>query len=86
MRTSIHKLLLTPVIAALHSAFMCITLQSLSTYTRNTLLQITTINIHSIQCECFTSKYTQILLHQFTCPHVMYFNNNSIYTNKRTNK
>ena len=55
------------------------------TYTRNTLPQITTIDIHSIQCECFTSKYTQILLHQFTCPHVMYFNNNSIYTNSQIN-
>ena len=53
MRTSIHKLLLTHAIAALHSAFMCITLQS---STRNTLPQITTITIHSIQCECFTSK------------------------------
>jgi len=38
------------------------------TYTRNTLPQITIINIHSIQCECFTSKYTQIILHQSIHP------------------
>jgi len=49
MRTSIRKLSLTHATAVLYSAFVCITFifftQRKYTYTRNTLPQITTLNI-----------------------------------------
>ena len=70
IRTSSIRYSLTHVTAAL-PVLSCVLLyitQRKYTYTQNTLSQITTINIHSIQCECFTSKYTQIILSQFTYP------------------
>jgi len=53
-----------------------ITLQRKYTYTRNTLPQMTTINRHSIQCECLTlntHKYYCISSHVPIITHLLYF-------------
>ena len=60
-RTSTISYSSTHVTAALHSALLPhqYVKYIVTNYNNNT---------HSIQCECFTSKYTQIILSQFTYP------------------
>jgi len=87
MRMSIRKLSLTYATAALHSAFACITLQSFNVNTH--LLRIPCHNRQQLidiqpnvnASHQNTHKYYCISSHAHITTHLLYFNNNSIYTN-----
>ena len=87
MRTSVHKLSLTHATASLHSAFVCITLQSLNVNTHilgihcHESQQLIDIKYNVNASHQNTHKYYCISLQAHIITHVLYFNNNSIYTN-----